>query len=268
MNEAQSIFDNMESRDIITWTTMISGYGQNGDGKKSIELFEKMETEGIQPDSITFVALLNACSHSGLVDEALNYFRSMKDKYQVLPDVTHYNCIVDTLARSGHLEEAENLINTMEQPNIVTWIALLGGCRWNNDIERAERAAENALKFDPKNASIYVLLSNIYSVAGRQDDVERVRSSMREKGIKKIPGQTWIEINGKIHTFMVDDNTHEQSNEIKTKMRILYNEMKELGYIPNTKFVTHDMNEEDREDHLCSHSEKLAIGFGLIKTPT
>src|ERR1700723_1073548 len=91
--------------------------------------------------------------------------------------------------------------------DVVTWIALLGGCRWKNDIERAERAAENALKLDPQNASIYVLLSNIYSVAGRWDDVDKIRSKMREKEIKKIPGQTWIEINGKIHTFMVDDNS-------------------------------------------------------------
>jgi len=155
----------------------------------------------------------------------------------------------------------------MEQPDIVTWLSLLGGCRWKNDIERAERAAENALKLDPQDASIYVLLSNIYSVAGRWDDVDKIRSIMREKEIKKIPGQTWIEINGKVHTFMVDDNSHKQSNEIKTKMKILYNEMKESGYIPNTKFVTHEMNEEDKEDHLCSHSEKLAIGLGLMKTP-
>ena len=164
MNEAHSIFDNMESRNIITWNAMISGYGQNGDGKKSIELFEKMQQEGIQPNSITFVALLNACSHSGLVDEALNYFRSMKDKYQVLPDVTHYNCIVDTLARAGHLEEAENLINTMEQPDVVTWIALLGGCRWKNDIERAERAAENALKLDPTRCiNLCIIIKYLFS---------------------------------------------------------------------------------------------------------
>ena len=102
---------------------------------------------------------------------------------------------------------------------------------------------------------------------GRWDDVEKVRLRMKEKGIKKIPGQTWIEINGKIHTFLVDDKSHEQSNEIKTKLKKLYNEMKESGYIPNTKFVTHDMNEEEKEHHLCSHSEKLAIGLGLISTP-
>jgi len=226
-----------------------------------------MQQEGIQPNSVTFLALLNACSHSGLVDEAIHYFNVMKDQYQILPDVSHYTCVVDTLGRAGRLEEAENLIKTMEQPDVVTWIALLGACRWNNDIERAERAAENALKLDPQNASIYVLLANIYSIAERWDDAAKVRLIMKEKGINKIPGQTWIEINGELHTFIVNDKSHKYSNEIQEELKTLYNEMKESGYIPNTKFVTHDINEEEKEHHLCSHSEKLAIGLGLISTP-
>ena len=151
---------------------------------------------------------------------------------------------------------------------LVSWTALLGACRWNKDIKRAEYAAENALKLDPNNASIYVLLSNIYSAANRWDDAAKVILKMKENGIKKIPGQTWIEINGKIHTFLVDDNSHKQSNEIQQELKKLYNEMIESGYIPNTNFVTHhDMNEEEKEHHLCSHSEKLAIGLGLISTP-
>jgi len=156
----------------------------------------------------------------------------------------------------------------MEQPDAVSWRALLGACRWHKDIKRAEYAAENALKLDPNNASIYVLLSNIYSAANRWDDKAKMLLKMKENGIKKIPGQTWIEINGKIHTFLVDDNSHKQSNEIQQELKKLYNEMIESGYIPNTNFVTHhDMNEEEKEHHLCSHSEKLAIGLGLISTP-
>ena len=125
--------------------------------------------------------------------------------------VVHYTCLVDTLGHSGHLEEAENLIKTMETPNIITWTTLLGACRWNNDIERARRAAENALMLEPQSAHIYVLLANIYSVAGRWEDEIKVRKRMKENGIKKIPGQTWIEINGNIHTFMVGDKSHENT---------------------------------------------------------
>ena len=134
-------------------------------------------------------------------------------------------------------------------------------------MERAERVAEKALELDPQNASIYVLLANIYAVAGRWDDEEKVRLRMKENGIKKIPGQTWIEIDGKVHTFFADDKSHERANEISAELKKLNDEMKESGYVPNTKFVTHNMTEEEKEDHLCSHSEKLAIGFGLISTP-
>src|SRR5260221_7930 len=267
MNDARSIFDNIQSKDIISWNAMISGYGQNGNGKESIELFKQMEKENVQPDSFTFVSLLNACSHSGLVDEALYYFKSMKNQFQITPNNMHINCIIDTLGRAGRLEEAENIIKEMKEPDIITWTTLLGECRWNNDIERAERAAENALKLDPQDASIYILLANIYSVAGRWEDEIKVRQRMKENGIEKIPGQTWIEINGKIYTFMVDDKSHENTIEIRSELNRIYNEMKEYGFIPNTTFVTHNMNEEEKENHLCSHSEKLAIGLGLIKTP-
>ena len=166
MNDARSIFDNIQSKDIISWNAMISGYGQNGNGKESIELFQQMEKENVQPDSITFVSLLNACSHSGLVDEALYYFNSMNNQFQITPNNMHINCIIDTLGRAGHLEEAENIIKEMKEPDIITWTTLLGACRWYNDIERAERAAENALMLEPQSAYIYVLLANIYSVAG------------------------------------------------------------------------------------------------------
>ena len=267
MNDARTVFDSIHSRDVISWNAMITGYGQNGNGKEAIELFKQMEKEKIQPDSVTFAALLNACSHSGLKDESLHYLNVMKEKYEITPNVTHYNCVVDTLGRAGYLEESENLIKTMESPDIITWKTLLGACRWNNDIERAERAAENAFKLDPKDASVYVLLANIYAVAGRWEDEAKVRQRMKENGIKKIPGQTWIEINGKVHTFIVNDKVHERSNEIQIELKKVYSEMRESGYIPNTKFVAHNMNEEEKEHHLCSHSEKLAIGLGLISTP-
>ena len=144
-----------------------------------------MKNENVQPNSITFVSLLNACSHSGLVDETLQYFNIMKEKYGITPDVMHYTCLIDTLGRAGRLEEAENLIKTMKEPDIITWRTLLGACRWYNDIERAERAAENAIKLDSKNSHIYVLLSNIYSVAGRLEDEIKIRQRMKEMELRK-----------------------------------------------------------------------------------
>jgi pentatricopeptide repeat protein len=267
MDEARSIFDTMQSKNDITWNAMIQGYGENGNGKDALELFEQMKQAMIYPDSLTFVALLNAFSHAGLVEEALKYFHSMKEEYKIIPETSHCNCVVDALSRAGRLEEAESLIGTMDQPDVVTWTALLGGCRWNNDIERAERAAENLIKLDPHRASTYVLMANIYAVAGRWDEVKAVRMRMKNNGIEKIPGQTWIEINEKVHSFLVDDKSHELMNEIQAELKIVYDEMRESGYIPNTTFVMHSMNEAEKEYHLCSHSEKLAIGLGLISTP-
>ena len=120
---------------------------------------------------------------------------------------------------------------------------------------------------DPQNASIYVLLANIYAVAGHWDDEAKIRLRMKENGIKKIPGQVWIDIDGKVHTFFAHDKSHERTNEISAKLNELYDELKVSGYVPNTKFVTHNMDEEEKEQHLCTHSEKLAIGLGLMKTP-
>jgi pentatricopeptide repeat protein len=267
MDEVRSIFDTMQSRNIITWNAMIQGYGQNGNGREALKLFEQMKQEMIHPDSVTLVALLNAFSHAGLVREALKYFHSMKEEYKIIPENSHYNCVVDALSRAGLLEEAENLIGTMDRPDVVTWTALLGGCRWNNDIERAERAAENIIKLDPHRTSTYVLLANVYAGAGRWDEVRAVRARMKSNGIRKIPGQTWITVKEKVHSFLVDDKSHELANEIQAELKQLYSEMKESGYIPNTKFVLHNMNDEEKGHHLCSHSEKLAIGLGLISTP-
>jgi pentatricopeptide repeat protein len=247
---------------------MISAYGQHGYGKKAIKLFNQMQKEGIKPDKITFISLLNAFSHSGLVNEAMKYFKLMINKYKIEPTIQHYNCIVDTLGRAGFLKKAEEFIRKeIKEPDETTWECLLSACRWYGDIKRAKFAAKNALKLNPNDASIYVLLANIYAAAGLKEEESKVRQKMKNNGIKKIPGQTWIEINGKIHTFLVSDKSHEYSKEIYEKLNELNHQMKEAGYIPDTKFVLHDVEEEEKEHFLCSHSEKLAIAFGLISTP-
>ena len=129
LEEAETIFNNMKLKDIITYNAMIGGYCQHGYGKDAINLFKQMQKEKICPDENTLIVLLNACSHSGLVEEALYYFSSMEREFNIKPNIKHYNCIVDSLGRSGKLEEAEKFIETIEQPDIITWKALLGACR-------------------------------------------------------------------------------------------------------------------------------------------
>jgi pentatricopeptide repeat protein len=203
---------------------MIQGYGQSGNRKESLKLFEHMKQEMIHPNSVTFVALLNAFSHTGLVEEALKYFHDMKEEYKLKPHNSQYSYVVDALSCARCLEES--LIGTMDRLDEVTWMALLGSCRWISDIKRAERVAENIIKLDPHRPSTYVLLANIYAVAGHWDEVKAVRMRMKSNGIKKIPGQTWIEIINKLHSFLVNDESHELTNEIQAELKIVY-EMRE-----------------------------------------
>lgn len=210
--------------------------------------------------------------------EAFHYFEYMKSNYNITPSVEHYGCMVDVLGRAGKLEEAEKFILRFKEPNVVMWLALLSACRFHNDVERAERAAKFAKELDPQNAAIYVLLANTYGAARRWADQARIRKEMDDRGIKKIPGRTWMEVNGSLHTFVAHDELHEKKDEIYAELKQLGVDMKNAGYFPDTSLVFHDLNEQDKAAHLCSHrlqfpcwsndySEKLAIAFGLISTP-
>eukprot|EP00249_Psilotum_nudum_P015210 c25216_g11_i1 orf=2-868(+) len=268
VDDAKSVFNKMPQWDVVSWTAMIAAYAYNGRAKLAIELFRQLEFEGVIPNEITFLHILTACSHAGLVDEGRHFFTSMSGHYSIRPTLEHYGCMVDLLGRAGLLDEAEDMINNMPaQPNAIIWMALLGACQIHCDVERGERAAEHAFFLDPENAAPYVSLSNIYAAAGRWNDVARVRKSMEDSGVKKQPGCSWIEVNGRVHKFFVGDKLHPKEEDIYTELRSLSRQMKEVGYVPDTMAVLHDVGEEEKEEMLCSHSEKLAIAFGLISVP-
>uniref|UniRef100_UPI0040747504 Synthetic PPR-DYW protein n=1 Tax=synthetic construct TaxID=32630 RepID=UPI0040747504 len=268
IEDARKVFDKMPERDVVSWNAMIAAYAQHGHGKEALQLFQQMQQEGVKPSEVTFTSILSACSHAGLVDEGHHYFESMSPDYGITPRVEHYGCMVDLLGRAGRLDEAEDLIKSMPfQPNVVVWGTLLGACRVHGDVERGERAAERILELDPESAAPYVLLSNIYAAAGRWDEAAKVRKLMKERGVKKEPGCSWIEVNNKVHEFVAGDKSHPQTKEIYAELERLSKQMKEAGYVPDTKFVLHDVEEEEKEQLLCYHSEKLAIAFGLISTP-
>ncbi len=229
------------------------------------------------PSGLWFVCLLSACSHAGLVDEGICYFDSMGSVYKISARAERYTCMVDLLGRAGRLHEAEDMINTMScTPNVDVWKALLGACRFrvmwrfmviHGNVEMRERVAMRVLELDPGNATGYVLLSNINAAAGKQDPTANLQQQRRERGVKKLSTCTWIEVNNKVHSFVVDDQDHPQMIEIHSELNRLTRQMKEAGYVPDTKFMLHDVDEEEKLFHLCHHSEKLAIAFGLISTP-
>ncbi|KAG0631017.1 hypothetical protein M758_1G221100 [Ceratodon purpureus] len=268
MEDAQQVFDQMSERNVVAWTAMITGCAQHGRCREALEYFEQMKKEGIKPDKVTFTSVLSACTHVGLVEEGRKHFRSMFVDYGISPMGEHYSCFVDLLGRAGRLEEAENVILSMPfKPGASVWGALLSACRVHSDVERGERAAENVLKLDPADAGAYVALSNIYAAAGRYEDAEKVRQVMDNRAVVKEPGQSWIEVNGKVHVFHVEDKSHPQTEEIYTELDRITEQIKKVGYVPDTSFVLHDMDELQKERLLCSHSERLAISYGLISTP-
>eukprot|EP01018_Ginkgo_biloba_P028492 Gb_18745 [translate_table: standard] len=267
IENARHVFDKISPRDLVLWNAMIKAYGIHGYSQNALTLFRQMQLSGKEPDNITFLALLSACNHAGLVNEGRQYFDSMRKKYCITPRVEHYACMVDLLGRAGLLDEAQNFIQKMPiEPNASVLGALLSACRVHCNVEIGERAAECLFALEPENAGNYVLLSNIYAAAGRWDEVTKVRAVMKDKGLKKRPGCSWIEIRNKVHPFLVGDVLHPQSDIIYAKLESLAVQMEEAGYVPDTNFVLHDVSEEEKEHLLCSHSERLALAFGLINT--
>eukprot|EP01018_Ginkgo_biloba_P019587 Gb_24126 [translate_table: standard] len=264
---AYQVFNKMSKRDLVAWNAIIAGYGMHGYGDDALALFLQMQRTGIKPNHITFTHVLTACSYAGMVDKGWKYFYCMSRDYCITPSLEHYACVVDLLGRAGYLDEAFNFIQKMPlEPDTVVWGALLAACRIHSNTELGKHVAERLLELEPENAGWYILLSNIYAAAGRWDDVTKVRTMMKAEGLKKPPGCSFIEVDNRIHTFIAADKSHPQSEEIYAMLETLAGLMKDAGYVPHTKFVLHDVEEEVKEQMLCSHSEKLAIAFGIINT--
>ncbi|KAJ8639237.1 hypothetical protein MRB53_015931 [Persea americana] len=265
---ARWIFDKIELPDMVSWTAMIMGYALHGWANEALSLFRQMEMENVRPNYVAFVAVLTACSHFGLIDESWKLFHSMSRDYGIAPGLEHYAAVADLLGRAGRLEEAYELISTMHiQPTACVWSTLLGACRVHKNLELAEKVAEKIFKLEPDNMGSQVLMSNIYSAAGRWKDAASLRIAMKGRGMRKKPACSWIEVKNKVHAFTADDKTHPYYDKIHEALQVMSEQMVREGYVPNTDDVLHDVEEEQKRYILCSHSERLAIAFGIISTP-
>lgn len=268
LEDAKLIFNWMAVKDVISWSTMISGFAQNGFSVEALNLFDSMKVSGPRPNYITILGVLFACSHAGLVNEGWGYFRSMKNLYGIDPGREHYSCMLDLLGRAGKLDDMVKLIHEMTcEPDVVTWRTLLDACRAHRNVDLATYAAKEIIKLDQQDAGAYVLLSNIYANSKRWDDVAEVRRTMSARGIRKEPGCSWIEVNNQIHAFIVGDKSHPQIDEINRKLNEYICKLTDTGYVPDTNFVLQDLEGEQSEYSLRHHSEKLAIVFGIISFP-
>jgi pentatricopeptide repeat protein len=266
VEKALEVFCSAERKDVFVWSAMIGGLAMHGRGRAAINLFSNMLEAKVKPNAVTFMNVLCACSHTGLVNEGRTLFYQMEPVHGLVPEDKHYACMVDILGRSGLLEEAVELIEKMPMaPTAAVWGALLGACRLHGNIELAEQACSRLLELDPRNHGAYVLLSNIYAKTGKWDRVSGLRKVMRDSGLKKEPGCSSIEVNGIVHEFLAGDNCHPLSKEIYSKLDEIASRLKSIGYVPNKSHVLQLIEEEDMKDHALSlHSEKLAIAFGLI----
>ncbi|KAJ0970454.1 hypothetical protein J5N97_023331 [Dioscorea zingiberensis] len=265
---ARYIFDGMKALDMVSWTAMIMGYALHGPAEEALSLFGRMEKENEKPNYVAFVAVLTACSHSGLIDEAWRYFHSMTRDYGIVPCLEHYAAVADLLGRAGKLEEAYGFVSNMHiKPTASVWSTLLGACRVHKNAKLAEKVAEKIFALEPKNMGYHVLMSNIYSAAGRWREAANFRIMMKDKGMRKQPACSWIEVKSKVHAFVAHDKSHPYYDKIMETLEVLLEQMQRAGYVPNTEDVLHDVEEEQKRDLLCGHSERLAIAFGIISTP-
>ncbi|KAL5714082.1 hypothetical protein ACHQM5_016091 [Ranunculus cassubicifolius] len=273
INDANRVFVRMNTKDVFSWTAMITGYAHHGMAIEAFQLFEEMKQAAIKPNGITFLGLLTACAHAGLVEEGMYYFRSINEAYGLNPSIEHYACMVDLFGRSGQLELAEKWVNsgaTLFKENcgecLNLWKVLLGACHAHKQLKLGVHAATKILESDPEDETTHVLLLNLYAASGMWEDAMRVRRWMRDKGLKKQEtGCSWIEAKNQKHVFMAGDIFHPQREEIYVKLDEVNRRCKEIGYEPMTEFVLQDVDESQKEAILSCHSEKLAVSFALLQ---
>lgn len=241
MLDSRLAFDKASKRDFVTWNAMICSYAQHGLGEEALYIFKNMQLGGVKPNHATFVSVLRACGHIGLVEEGFRYFYSMSSDYGLYPQLEHYSCVVDILGRLGQVWEALKLIQKMPfEADDVIWRTLLSNCKMHGNVEVAEEAVSSLLKLDPQDSSAYILLSNIYADKGMWEKMLKIRKMMRCSGLKKEPGCSWIEVKSELHMFLIGEKSHPKCEEIYENLNLLICDIKWAGYVPETDFIIED----------------------------
>ncbi|KAL2327470.1 hypothetical protein Fmac_020897 [Flemingia macrophylla] len=237
---ARCVFNLMDAKNEVSWNSIIAAYGNHGYPTECLDLLHEMLGAGIHPDYVTFLVIISACGHAGLVDQGVHYFHCMTEEYGICARTEHYAAMVDLYGRAGRLHEAFETIKSMPfTPDAGVWGTLLGACRLHGNVELAKLASTHLLELDPKNSGYYVLLSNVHADAGEWASVLKVRSLMKEKRVQKIPGYSWIDVNGGTHMFCAADGNHPESLEINLILKSLLLELRKQGYVPQPYLPLH-----------------------------
>ncbi|EOY05698.1 hypothetical protein QUC31_016636 [Theobroma cacao] len=268
IKDAEQAFHEMPERNLVTWNAMIGGYAHQGCADMALALFQDMMSCGVVPNYVTLVCVLSACSRGGAVKLGVKIFESMNERFHIEPGAEHYACVVDLLGRAGMVERAYDFIKKMPiAPTISVWGALLNACRVYKKPELGRIAAYKLFELDPKDSGNHVLLSNLFASTGRWEEADLVRKEMKDVGIKKGAGCSWITVKNEVHTFQAKDTSHEMNSKIQEMLAKLRREMKSAGYIADTNFALYDLEEEEKISEVGYHSEKIALAFGLIVIP-
>lgn len=267
LNDAQIIFKETNDLNVVLWTSIIFGCALHGLGSEAVQLLECMMNKGIAPNEITFVGVLTACSHAGLLEEGCKYFELMPKVFGIKPGVEHYTCMVDLYGRAGCLNEIKEFIyeNGISHLSAV-WMSFLSSCRLHKNVELGKWVSEKLLQLEPFDAGSYILLSNLFATDHSWEESAKVRSLMQKRKVKKLPGQSWIQLKNQVHSFVMGDRSHPQASEIYSYLEKLIGRLKEIGYSSDVKPVIQDVEEEQGEALLGFHSEKLAIAYVIIST--
>ncbi|CAN6458871.1 unnamed protein product [Victoria cruziana] len=266
-NEASQVFGSIREPDIIMWNAVIWGAALNGQTAIAVDQFKRMSETNLVPNHSTFSGILLACTHANLLDEAMSFYKRMTETYGLHPQPDHCASMISLLGRYGQLDEAVNLMQSAPfEPSRAMWGALLGACVIHHNLEWGKRAAEYLFLMEPLNSTPYVQLANIYASAGMWAEAAEIRKEMKSKGIKKVPGCSWIYIRSETVFFTAGDRSHAKSPEIYKKLRLVNGEMKAIGYVPHRGLVFQHVDDEDeKEEILSQHSEMLALALGLLE---
>ncbi|PPR87556.1 hypothetical protein GOBAR_AA33130 [Gossypium barbadense] len=283
LNKAMQLFDEMKEKDVVSWTTIVNGLSQNGDYQKALSMFFKMLEVGLRPNDLTLVSALSACAKIGALEAGVRIHNYFVENGLRLNKATAA-ALVDMYAKCGNILSASKVFEETKEKDIRTWSVMIWG--WaihgfygqaircfkkmmfsaHKNIKMAELVSEKLLQLEPKHPGSYVFLSNVYAAVGRWEDVERVRMLMQNEAVGKDPGWSYIEVNGQVHSFVAGDHDHKRAREIYLKLEEIVSGAREQGYMPETGWVLHNIEEEEKEDALGSHSEKLALAFALMNT--
>lgn len=228
VERALDVFKAMPVKDVLAWTSMISVLALHGYKVKAFEIFAEMEAVGVRPNAITFVGLLSACAHSGLVEKGQWCFDMMRRVYCIEPQVQHYACMIDIFGRAGLFTEAEELIRSMPmRPDVFVWGALLGACQLHVNVKLGERVARHLIELEPRNHAFYIILCDLYAKSGRFDDQKRIRALMKDQEVRKsVPGSSMIEVDGVVYEFSVKGSPEMPMTALQSLLLVLSNEMK------------------------------------------